>query len=75
MLRRPELTKESVETTILSKIAVEISHLTRFTLLLLLRIQLYMWHNHVATCACANEGRRNLDLNNVRFSYLRYILQ
>jgi len=39
MLRRPEGTEERVETTILSIIAIEITHLTRFTLLLLLQIQ------------------------------------
>jgi len=36
--RRPELTKEQVEPTILCIIAIEITHLTRFALLLLLRI-------------------------------------
>jgi len=51
MLRRPELTKETVEPTILSIIATEIKHLTRFTLLLLLRIQRYMWLYHVGTWA------------------------
>jgi len=51
MLRRPEPTKETVEPTILSILAIEITHLTRFTLLLLLRIQRYMWRNHVATWA------------------------
>ena len=49
MLRRPEPTKETVEPMILSIIAITITHLTRFTLLLLLRIQRYMWRNHVAT--------------------------
>jgi len=51
MLRRPEPTKEKVEPTILSLIAIEIRHLTRFALLLLLRIQRDMWRNHVATWA------------------------
>jgi len=46
---RPEPIKERVELTILSIIAVEIRHLTRFALLLLLQIQRYMWRNHVAT--------------------------
>jgi len=36
MLHRPEPTKERVEPTIRSIIAIEITHLTRFTLLLLL---------------------------------------
>jgi len=49
MLRLPEQTKERVEPTNLSSIAIEISHLTRFALLLLLRILRYMWRNHVAT--------------------------
>ena len=49
MLGRPEPTKERVEPTILSIIAIEITLLTRFTLLLLPRIQRYMWRNHVAT--------------------------
>jgi len=51
MLRRPEPTKETVEPMFLSIIAIAITHLTRFTLLLLLRIQRYMWRNHVATWA------------------------
>ena len=51
MLRRPEPTKETVEPMILRIIAIVITHLTRFTLLLLLRIQRYMWRNHVATWA------------------------
>jgi len=38
MLRRPEPTKAGVEPTILSIIAIEIRHLTRFALLLQLRI-------------------------------------
>ena len=42
MLCRPELNKERVEPTILSIIAIDITHLTRFALLLLLRIQRYM---------------------------------
>jgi len=42
MLCRPEPTKERVEPTILSIIAIEITHLTRFALLLLLQIQRYM---------------------------------
>ena len=51
MLSRSELTKEIVEPTILSIIAIEIIHLTRYGLLLLLRILRYMWCNHVATWA------------------------
>jgi len=51
LLRRPEPTKETVQQMILSIIAIAITHLTRFTLLLLLRIQRYMWRNHVATWA------------------------
>jgi len=39
MLRRPEPTKEGVEPTIFSIIAIEITHLSRFALLLLVRIQ------------------------------------
>ena len=49
MHRRPESTKERVEPTILSLIAVEIRHLTRFALLLQLRFLRYMCLNHVAT--------------------------
>jgi len=75
MLCRPEPTKERVEQTILSTIAIEITHLTRFALLLLLRIPRYMWRSHVATWAQANNSGRNLDLNKIRFSHLHYILQ
>jgi len=75
MLRHPEPTKERLEPTILSTIAIEITHLTRFALLLLLRILRYMWRNHVATWAQANNSGRNLDLNKIRFSHLHYILQ
>jgi len=49
MLCRPETTKGRVEPTILSKITIEITHLTRFALLLLLQIQRYMRLYHVAT--------------------------
>jgi len=49
MLCRPEPTKETVEPMILSVIAIASTHFTRFTLLMLLRIQCYMWRNHVAT--------------------------
>jgi len=49
MLRRREPTKERVELTILSIIAIDITHLTRFALLLVLRIHRYMWLCHVAT--------------------------
>jgi len=75
MLCHPEKTKERVEPTILSIIAIEIRHLTWFTLLLLLRILRCMWRNHVATWAEANNSGRNLDLNKIWFSYLHYILQ
>jgi len=51
MLRRSEPTKETVEPMILSIIEIAITHLTRFTLVLLLRIQRYMWRSHVATWA------------------------
>jgi len=51
MLRRPDPTKETVELMIFSIIAIAITHLTRFTLLLLLRIQRYMWRSHVTTWA------------------------
>jgi len=49
MLYRPEPTKERVEPMIISIIAVEITHLTRFALLLLRRILRYMWRNLVIT--------------------------
>jgi len=49
VLCRPEPTKERVEPTILSAITIEITHLTRFALLLLLQIQRHMWLYHVAT--------------------------
>jgi len=68
-------TKERVEPTILSIIAIDIRHLTRFALLLLLQILRYMWRNHVATWAYANNRGRNLDLNKIRLSHLHYILQ
>jgi len=42
MLRFPEPTKQKVEPAILSITAIEITHLTRFTLQLLLRIKRYM---------------------------------
>jgi len=51
MLHRPESTKERVEPTVLSIIAIEIRQLTRFALLLLLRILRYVWRNHVVTWA------------------------
>jgi len=51
MLRRSEPTKDTVEPTILSIIAIALTRLPRFTLLLLLRIRRYMWRNHVATWA------------------------
>jgi len=75
MLRRPEPTKEGIEPRILSKIAIEITHLTMFALLLLLRSLRYTWRNHVAIWAQANNSGRNLDLNKIRFSHLHYILQ
>ena len=75
MLRWPEPTKERVEPTVLSIIVIDIRHLTRFALLLLLRILRYMWRNHVATWAYGNNSGRNLDVNKIRFSHLRYILQ
>jgi len=75
MLRRPEPTKKRVEPTILSIIAIEIRHLTRFALLLLLQILHCMWRNHVATRAWANNSGRNLDLNKIRFSHLHHIMQ
>jgi len=62
MLCRIEPTKETVEPMIFSKIAITIIRLTRFTLLLLLRTERYMWRNHVATCAQANNSGRDLDL-------------
>jgi len=60
---------------ILSIIAIEITHLTSFTLLVLLRIQRYMCRNHVATWSYANNSCRTLDLNRICFSHLHYILQ
>ena len=75
MLYRPEPIKERVEPTFLRIIAIEIRHLTRFALLLLLWILRYMWRNHVATWAEANKSGRNLDLNKIRFAHLHYILQ
>ena len=62
MLSRPEPTKERVQSTILSTIAIEITHLTRFAIRFLLRILCYMWRNHVATWIKANNSSRNLDL-------------
>jgi len=50
-MRGSEPIKERVERMTLGIIANEIIHLTRFTLLLLLRIQRYMRRNHVATWA------------------------
>jgi len=41
--------------------AIEITHLTRFTLLLLLRIQRYMCRNHVTTCVHGNDSGRILN--------------
>jgi len=75
MLRRPEPPKERVEPTILSIIATKITHLTRFALLLLLRILRYMWRSHIATWAYANNSGRNVDLNKIQFSHLHYIVQ
>jgi len=49
MLGRPEPTKETFEPMILNIIAIAITDLTRFTLLLLLRIQRYMYRTHVVT--------------------------
>jgi len=51
ILRCPEPTKEIIEPRILSIIANAIANLSRFTLLLLLRILSYMWRNHFATWA------------------------
>jgi len=45
MLRRPHR-RTVVEPPTLSIIAIEITHSTGFTFLLLLRIQRYMWRNH-----------------------------
>jgi len=53
-------------------IANEITHFD-LVLLLLLRIQRYMWRNHVATRAYNNNSGRNLDLNKTRFSHFHYI--
>jgi len=75
LLPRSEPTKEKVEPTILSKIAIEIAHLTTFALLLLLRILRYMWRNHIASRDQANNSGRNLDSNKIWFSHLHHILQ
>ena len=75
LLRHPEPTKERVKLTIFSLIAMEIRHLTRLALLLLLQILRYMWRNHVATWAQANNSGKNLNLNKMRFSRLHYIFQ
>jgi len=61
MLCRPEPTKERVEPTVLSIIAIEITHLTRFALLFLLRILRYMWLYPFATWGQANNSGRKLD--------------
>jgi len=51
MLLHPKPTKERVGTTTLGTTAIEITHSTRFTLLLLLvlRTQRYTWRNNAAT--------------------------
>ena len=74
MLRRPETTKERVESTILSIIAIKVRYLTRFALLLQLRILRYMCRDHVAKWTYANNSDRNWHLNKIRFSYLHYTL-
>jgi len=51
MLGHPEPTKERVEPTILRIIAIEITHLIKFALLLQLRILRYMCRNRVSTWA------------------------
>jgi len=56
---------------ILSIIAIEITHWSRFTLLLLLRIQRFMWRNHVATWAYTNNSGRNVGFNKIRFKSKR----
>jgi len=75
VMHRSEATKERVEWKTLGITAIEISHSTRFTLLLLLRRQRYMSRNHVATWDFANNNGRNLNLNKIRFWCLHYILQ
>jgi len=65
MLRRLERTKVGVEPATLSLIAIEFTHSTRFTPMFLLRIQRYMWRNHVATWAWPNNSDRNVDLNKI----------
>jgi len=72
---RPESIKERIEPTILSIIAIEITHLVRLALLLLLRILRYMWGNHVAIWAYANISDRNLDLNKIRVFELDFNLK
>ena len=71
MLRRPKPTKEGVEPTILSKIAIEITHLTRFAMLLLLRILRYMWRNHVTTWLKPGMWKRKLKAEAVLFLWKR----
>jgi len=73
MLRRPQPTKERVEPTILSVIAIDISHLTRFTFLLLIRIQRYLWRNHIITWANVISSDMNFDLNNIWVTCLHFI--
>jgi len=67
VMHRSEATKERVEWKTLGITAIEISHSTRFTLLLLLRRQRYMSRNHVATWDFAKNNGRNLNLNKIRF--------
>jgi len=75
MLRRPEPTKERFERTNLGITAIQIIHSTRFTFLLLLRIQCCVWRNYVVTCDKNFNSDRNLDLTKIWFSDLHYILQ
>jgi len=53
-LHRPERTKQRVERTTHGITAVEIPRSTKSTLLQLLRIQRYMWRNHIGTWTFAN---------------------
>jgi len=48
--------------------------MTRFTFLLLLQIQRYMWRNHIPTWAYAKNSGRNLDLKMIQFSYFCNII-
>ena len=79
MLRRLEPTKERVEPTILSIIAIGIWHLTKFALLLQLRILCYMCRNQpsynvVYKWICINplSGKKRLHCHFLTWMYCFY---